>query len=243
MSGNERKGLAIALFAAIIIFGFLIFILPCVNRLNDDRAALFDAENELTLAGEKIMNADALKKRITEAYRQGIPYSDIFFDDLTSYKADGEFREFVKRCADNNINVTIDNVSVSGVYLYELAPKILGEEQESYPIKNYAESDNGLSEGFSGESQSVEAVTVYFDVYADDAETLLKFIKAADGFEMEENGRTIKKAMILNGYSITFNKSLEKYGIPSGEEYCGMSTSVTFFGTAKISDPSDELGE
>lgn len=230
LSKQERIGILVIAIILILGLGIWMFIVPKINAVNKSNATFTAKEQELADARAKELTKESLKQQIIEAYEKGENYADMFFEELTTYEADMEFRAFLEQC---EANVLVEDLVVSEPTVITMAPQYFVEEEVVYDLKTYVTQDIEMTEdeikteerwnnikNALGVSQTVGAITVEFTVNAIDPMDLLAFADEVNAYIKKENGKDTRKAIVLNGYEISFpnNESIFEDLIEENEE-------------------------
>ncbi len=223
LSKQERIGILVVAVILIIGLGIWFFIVPKINAANKSNATLATKEKELSEAQSKALRKDDLKQQIIDAYEEGEDLANMFFEELTPYEADMEFRAFLEQC---EANVLVESLTVSEAETATLAPEYYEPEEVTYDLKTYVTQDIEKTEEeieseerwteiktALGASQTVGAITVEFTVNALDPAELLKFADEVNHYIKEENSKDTRKAVILNGYSFSYPLNEKMYDL------------------------------
>lgn len=221
LSKQERLGILIVAIILILGLGTWLFIVPKIDALNASSTTLTTKQTELDNAKAKAALKEPLKQQVLDAYKEGETLADMFFEEMTTYEADMEFRAFLEQCKSN---ILVESLSVSEPTTATLAPEYFTEEEVTYPLKTYVtqgleqtEDEIASEERWNelknalGVSQTVGAITVEFTVNTVEPEDLLAFADEVNNYIKVENGKDTRKAMILNGASITLPLVEDQY--------------------------------
>lgn len=221
LSKQERLGILIVAIILILGLGTWLFIVPKIEALNVSSSTLTTKQTELDNAKNEAARKDPLKQQVLDAYKEGESLADMFFEEMTTYEADMEFRAFLDQCKSN---VLVESIAVSKPTTATLAPEYFTEEEVTYPLKTYVtqglektEEEITSEERWNelksvlGVSQTVGAITVEFTVNTVEPEDLLAFADEINNYVKVENGKDTRKAMILNGASITLPLVEDQY--------------------------------
>lgn len=213
LSKQERLGILIVAVILILGLGTWLFIVPKVEALNASNTTFTTKQTELDNAKSEAARKEPLKQQVLDAYKEGESLADMFFEEMTTYEADMEFRAFLEQC---KTNILVESISVSEPTTATLAPEYFTKEEVTYPLKTYVtqglektEDEIASEERWNelknalGVSQTVGAITVEFTVNTVSSEDLLAFADEINNYVKLENGKDTRKAMILNGASIT----------------------------------------
>ena len=222
LSKQERIGVLIVLVVVIIAVGVFLFIVPAAQKIGVTLTNLENKQNEYDAAAAKAATKDDLRTQIINAYKDGEHLADMFFPEMKSYEADLATREFLAQCG---ANVVVTSLTVSDPNTATLATRFPQDKELSYDLKTYA--TQGVAEDESvlkrklriaelmlalGESQTVGASVVTFEVKAQNQEELSKFVDSINNYVKDENGQKTRKALMLTSpYEIVYNDVTEKY--------------------------------
>lgn len=221
LSKQERIGALVILVIVILAVGVFIFIKPRFEEIGISRTSLENKQQELTAAQEKAATKDPLKQQVIDAFEEGENLADMFFEEMTAYQAEAEFREFLAQCG---CNVVVNSVSVSAPAVSTLGVSFVDEQEIVYNLKTYATQgvdpteeelaaearQQILRETLAG-NQEVGSITISFDVVAIDQDELIKFCDAVNNYQKQEAGGLTRKACILNGASFSYPKVSDEY--------------------------------
>lgn len=221
LSKQERIGILVVALLLIIGLGVWMFIIPKIDTVNKSNTTLATKEQELKDAQAKALNKDPLKDQIIAAYEEGENLADMFFEEMTSYEADMEFRAFLEQC---DANVMVESLTVGEPTTITMAPSYFEKEEVTYDLKTYVTQDVEKTEkeieteerwneirNALGVSQTVGAITVEFTVNATDPKELLNFADEVNEYIKVENEKQTRKAVVLNGYEISYPLNEKKY--------------------------------
>lgn len=221
LSKQERIGILVIAIILILGLGIWMFIVPKIDAVNKSNTTLAAKEKDLSDAQTKALSKEPLKDQIIAAYEKGENLADMFFEEMTTYEADMEFRAFLEQC---EANVMVESLSIADPTVATLAPAYFEEDQVVYDLKTYVTQNiektedelkteerwNNIKNAL-GVSQTVGAITVEFKVSAIDQQDILKFADEVNAYIKRENGKDTRKAVVLNGYSISYPKNEEYY--------------------------------
>lgn len=221
LSKQERIGVLIVAVILILGLGIWMFIVPKIDAVNKSNTTYAAKEQELKDAQAKALNCEPLKQQIIDAYEKGENLADMFFEEMTTYEADMEFRAFLEQC---DANVMVESLNISEPSTYTFTPSYFEKNEVTYDLKTYVTQDVEKTEeeikseeywntvkNALGVSQTVGAITVNFTVSATDYQELLKFADEVNEYIKNENGNNTRKALVLNGYALSFPENEEKY--------------------------------
>ena len=260
LSKQERIATIIILILVILGVGIFVFIKPAIDGLSSTQKNLDNKKAEYNAAVEKAARKTGLRNQIEEAYAEGEHLADMFFPELSSYEADEATRKFLAQC---KANVIVEELSVSEPTTATLSPYFSVSKDVVYELKTYAtrgaEEDEAVTRRLArlaelqtalGKAQTIGASTVSFTVSAIDREELFKFADEVNNYIVKENGKDTRKAIMLNGLSVSYpevekeyaskveeiNKKAEQAGKAALEEEKGTSVSIP---TAPVENPTE----
>lgn len=214
LSKQERIGILVVAIILILGLGIWMFIVPKIESVNNSNKTLASKELELQNAQSEAAMKESLKDQIMDAYEEGEDYANMFFEEMTTYQADAEFRAFLEQC---EANVLVESITVGEPTTATLAPQYFEEEEVTYDLKTYVTQDIEKTDeeiaseerwtelqNALGVSQTVGAITVDFTVNALDPADLLAFADEVNNYFKVENGDSTRKAVKLNGYSLSY---------------------------------------
>ncbi len=214
LSKQERIGILVVAIVLILGLGIWMFIVPKIESVNNSNKTLASKEQELANAQSEALLKDSLKDQIMDAYEEGEDYANMFFEEMTTYQADAEFRAFLEQC---EANVLVESITIGEPTTATLAPQYFEEEEVTYDLKTYVTQDIEKTDeeiaseerwtelkNALGVSQTVGAITVDFTVNALDPADLLDFADEVNNYFKVENGDSTRKAVKLNGYSLSY---------------------------------------
>ena len=214
LSKQERIAAIVIVAIVILAVGIFTFIKPRFETINASRASLENKQQEYQVAVEKAAKKESLRTQVMDAFDEGENLADMFFEEMTPYEAEAEFRAFLAQC---DCNVIVNDVSVAEPTTTTLAPTYFEEKEVVYPLKTYAtagieQTDEEIAAANRqqilretlGASQQVGSITVSFDVVAIDQEEIIKFCDEVNNYMKEEAGKPTRKACMLNGIAIEY---------------------------------------
>lgn len=214
LSKQERIAAVVIVAIVILAVGIFMFIKPRFETINASRASLENKQQEYQIAVEKAAKKEGLRTQVMDAFEEGENLADMFFEEMTVYEAEAEFRAFLEQCG---CNVIVNEVSVASPTTSTLAPTYFTEDEVVYPLKTYAtagiaQTDEEIAAANRqqilrdtlGGSQEVGSITVSFDVVALDQEDIIDFCDAVNNYMKEEDGKPTRKACMLNGIAIEY---------------------------------------
>lgn len=214
LSKQERIGALVIAVIVILAVGIFMFIKPRAEAIGTSKTSLENKQSEYTTAEAKAKTKDSLKQQVLDAFEDGENLADVFFEEMTSYQADEEFRAFLEQCG---ANVVVGALSVNAPSVTTLGVQFFEEDEVSYALKSYATSGTEPSQeqlayaqrqqmlkDNLGATQEVGSITVSFDVTAIDHDELLKFCDAVNNYQKEEAGGLTRKAMKLEGFVFSY---------------------------------------
>lgn len=225
LSKQERIGALVIVVIIILVVGVFMFIKPRFETIGASKQTLENKQQELVVAQQKAATKDPLKEQVIAAFDEGETLADMFFEEMTAYEVEAEFRDFLAQLDKETCNVVVNSLTVSEPYVATLAPIFVNEDEISYKLKEYvnqgvAESEEELAaarrqeilRGKLDTSQDVGAITINFEVTALDQETIMNFCDAVNSYYKDEKGGNIRKACMLRGASFSYPLVEEKYG-------------------------------
>lgn len=219
LSKQERIAAIVVIVLVILVAGTFIFIKPNIEEIIATKESLEAKKQEYDDDVARANTKDALKQQILKEYNDGKNLADMFFPELKAYEVDNEFRAFFAQVS-NRENLHIDSIKVSDPGTAGLSASVFTPTETQYALKNYvAQSDEAAADGnllrqrmiqaYLGEPQTIGASTVSFDLYAASIQDLFTFADEVNNYELTVNGKTVRKAIELNG--VSFSDSRVKY--------------------------------
>ncbi len=221
LSKQERIGVLIIAVILIIGLGIWLYIVPKFQNVSQSNVTLDSKTVELNTALEKAATKDSLKDQVLAAYENGENLADMFFEEMTAYEADAEFRAFLDQC---KTNIYVADLSVGKPSVTTLAPKYFEEEEVTYALKTYVTQDIEPTEAelataarwdavrnALGASQDVGSISIDFDVTTLSPEEIIAFCDEVNDYIKTENGKDTRKAVMISGLSVTYTENEEIY--------------------------------
>lgn len=220
LSKQERIAAIVVLVLVILVAGVFLFIKPNIETIMSTKETLASKEREYNEDVDKAATKDQLKADILAAYDKGKNTADMFFPELSSYQADYEFRAFLETCKSH---VMVESIDVSAPQTASLSTSVFVPAEVEYALKEYvnqgASSEitdprlirQALIQTELGEAQTIGATTVSFTVAAITPEDLLLFADEVNRYQKNENGKSIRKSIELNGIAITDAMAIDEY--------------------------------
>lgn len=221
LSKQERIGVLIIAVVLIIGLGIWLYIVPKVQKVGESNVTLESKTQELQAAQAKAATKNDLKQQVLDAYEAGQNLADMFFEEMTPYEADAEFRAFLDQL---DTNVYVADFTVGTPSTSTLSPRYFEETEVTYPLKTYVTQDIQPTEAelatqarwqiirdALGVSQTVGSITVNFNVIALSQQELMDFCDEVNNYIKNENGKDTRKAIMINGMSFSFPEEQEVY--------------------------------
>lgn len=221
LSKQERIGAFIIAIVVILAVGIFVFIKPRIEAISTTTKNLDNKQQELVKALEKQKTKDGLKQDVLDAYEKGSTLADMFFEEMTVYEAEEEFRAFLSQC---DAKVLVESLKVSAPETTTIAPQYFTEKQVSYALKTYvtkglekteeqiaAEKRLKILKDKLGSSQTIGSIRINFTVSAIDQEELLVFCDEVNNYIKKENGKDTRKAMTIAGFSFNYPLVVAEY--------------------------------
>lgn len=214
LSKQERIGILVIAVILILGLGIWLFIVPRFEAISASSLTRDNKQAELIQKEEKRATKDDLKIQVMKAYEEGEDLADMFFEELSPYMADHEFRAFLEQCESN---VLVEGYTISEPATYTLAPTYFTESEIVYDLKTYvtqglepteyetaAANRLALLKSSLGTSQTVGSTTISFTVTAIDPEELINFCDEVNAYIKDENGTPTRKAVMIGGIAIEY---------------------------------------
>ncbi len=258
LSKQERIATIVILLIVILGVGIFVFIKPAIEGLDVTQKNLDNKQAEYNADVEKQGKKAGLRTEIEKAYSEGEHLADMFFPELTSYESDAAVRAFLSQC---KANVVVEQLEVEEPTTADLAPYFNMSEEVVYELKTYATQGADPDEDkarrterlmklqeFLGSAQTIGASTVSFTVSAIDRDELLKFADEVNNYIVNENGKSTRKAIILNGMTFECPEVEKEYKakieeINSEAEKAGREALEEETGETNAEDGGEQQGE
>ncbi len=227
MKLSKQERIAVLVIAVLIILGvgIFMFIVPKWEQVSNTQKSLDGKKAEYQTVLDTAAKKDGLKDEVIAAYEAGRDTADMFFEEMVPYELDNETRAFIKYCQDKGVNMVVDSLNVSNPAVSTLAVSFFEDGTEiNYDLKQYATQGQSQSEEdleaaarrqilmtqLAG-SQQVAASTVSFTINVLEDQEYLDFVDLVNEYIKEENGKEIRKAVMIDGLSMTYSDVTEKY--------------------------------
>ena len=214
LSKQERIGVLIIAVILILGLGIWLFIVPKVQTVKASDVTLNSKITERDEVFARAATKDQLKKDVLEAYEKGSDQANMFFEEMTAYQVDQEFRAFLEQC---DANVLVEDLAIEEPDAYTLAPEYFEEEEVEYDLKTYVTQGVEPTEAelatearwdavreLLGKSQDVGSIAIEFSVSALTPEDLLEFCDEVNEYIKDENGKDTRKAVMLEGVAVSY---------------------------------------
>lgn len=224
LSKQERIGVLIIAVIIILGLGIFFFIVPKFNEMSDAQKKLDSKNKEYQQVIAKADTKDSLKDDIITAYKEGQDLADMFFEEMTTYQADQELRAFLDQCKEKKINVVVESLDVTPPAVSTLSLSFFEEPEITYNLKTYATqgqtaSDDELEAAARrlqmmtalSATQDVASISVSFKAIAENPDEMMKFVDAINEYTKSEDGKQVRKAMMLNELRLNYPEVEEKY--------------------------------
>ncbi len=214
LSKQERIGVLIIAVILILGLGIWLYIVPKVQSINQSNVALDSKRQELVAAQQKAATKDDLKTQVLAAYDKGENLANMFFEEMTTYELDEEFRTFLAQC---ETDVYVADFAVTEPSTITLAPNYFEEAEVEYALKTYVTKDIEPTEeelatqarweairNALGTSQTVGCNTVNFTFTVLSPEDMMKFYDEVNNYMKTENGKETRKALRISGMNVSY---------------------------------------
>ncbi len=221
LSKQERIGVLIIAVILILGLGIWLFIVPKFESVSQSNITLDSKTQELKTAQEKAATKDQLKEQVLAAYEAGENLADMFFEEMTHYQADEEFRAFLDQC---KTNIYVADMSVGEPTVSTLAPTYFEKQEVEYALKTYVtqgveptEAELATAKRWEtvrnilGTSQDVGSISVDFEVVALTPEEIIAFCDEVNDYVKKENNKDTRKAVMISGLSVTYIENENLY--------------------------------
>lgn len=221
LSKQERIAAIAVIIAVIIVAGVFLFIKPNIETIKTTKATLENTKAEYEADVAKAGTKDDLKQQILTAYDTGKNLADMFFPELKAYEVDEQVRAFLEKC---EAEIVVESLTVSNAGTAGLSASMFTPPQVEYALKTYVNQGNtnsvlndpglirqALIMAALGDAQTIGASTAQFSVKAKTQEAMLAFADAVNNYQMEENGKMVRKAVEINSISFTDEATTRLY--------------------------------
>lgn len=208
MSVQERVILIIFVMVLISALGIFWFVVPEVQKIQSSNITREAKQKELKEAEEKAATKDAIKQSIVTAYEESQTLSELFFEKMDTVEADIITRKFIQ---------DLGFISSYSLALSEYDTETL--EITSQP----SEDDKDEKEKKIEATVGVNIVT--FDVTLA-ADRFYDLLDAINDYKVMVNGKQIRKAIYLNGFS--------EPTVKEGEEFVVYTLTLRYFSIERV---------
>lgn len=221
LSKQERIGVLIIAVILIIGLGIWLYIVPKVQTVKQSSITLESKQTELQTNQTRAETKDSLKQAVLDAYKQGSNQADMFFEEMTAYEADQEFRAFLEQC---ETNMLVESFSVSEPNVTTLAPQYFTQKEVEYDLKTYVtqgieptEAELATEQRWNavkallGTSQKVGSISIDFTVSALTPEEIMAFCDEVNNYVKTENDRSTRKACMISGMALSYELNEAAY--------------------------------
>lgn len=221
LSKQERIGALIIIVILILALGGWLLVKPRIETIGATKASLAAKQQEYDADVAKQSRKAPLREEIEKAYEEGEHLADMFFPELSAYEADMAFRAFLSQCT---AKVVVEDLEVGEPTTATLGTNFYVRPEVEYDLKTYATQGADIDEEYAeillrqtnlatalGDPQTIGASTVNFTVSAIDQDELVKFADEVNSYMLEENGTATRKAVGINGLTLTYPLVTNKY--------------------------------
>ena len=221
LSKQERIGVLIIAIILIIGLGTWLYIVPKIKTVQQSNITLEATQTDLETKQARAATKDDLKKAVMDAYNEGSNNADMFFEEMTAYEADQEFRAFLDQC---KTNMLVEDFSVSEPGVSTLAPLYFVENEVEYDLKTYVtqgveptEAELATEQRWNavkellGSSQKVGSISIDFTVSALTPEEIMAFCDEINSYVKTENEKSTRKACMISGMALSYELNEEAY--------------------------------
>lgn len=221
LSKQERIGALIIVVILILALGGWLLVKPRIETIGATKASLAAKQQEYDADVAKQSRKAPLREEIEKAYEEGEHLADMFFPELSAYEADMAFRAFLSQCT---AKVVVEALEVGAPTTATLGTNFYVRPEVEYDLKTYATQGADIDEDYAaillrqtnlaaalGDPQTIGASMVSFTVSAIDQDELVKFADEVNSYMLEENGTATRKAVGINGLTLTYPLVTSKY--------------------------------
>lgn len=133
LSNKEKIILAVFLAVVIIVAGIFVIILPEYNKIDGNQKALDAAKAQRQQLYDTLAREDTIDNEIETAIKNANVFSGYFYDDMTTYEADGIVRKILEETNMKTNSLSIGDFSTSTLTVSEYVETIV-----TYPLKEYS---------------------------------------------------------------------------------------------------------
>lgn len=215
MSVQERVILIIFVMVLISALGIFWFVVPEVQKIQSSNITREAKQKELKEAEDKAATKEAIKQSIITAYEESQTLSELFFEKMDTVEADILTRKFIE---------DLDYISSYSLTLSEY-------DTETLEISSEPDEDDKDAKGNKIEA-TVGVNMVTFDVVLP-ADKFYDLLDAINNYRVTENGKQIRKAIYLNGFS--------EPEVKEGEEFVVYTLTLRYFSIERVEEIELEL--
>ena len=234
LSKQERIGLMIIVAVVILALGAFLMVKPKAEEMGHSKETMEATKKEYEEKSAKADTKEPLREQILSAYEEGVQKADMFFEEMRPYEVEDMFREFLENRSyiksgnttpEDKANVLVEDLKVSDPITQSLVPSFPETEGITYPLKEFA-TQGGVTlseeeqamlarkmtlQGILGEGQTIGATTVSYTAKAISQDEFIKFADEINNFIRKENGKDVRKAMMISGITIEYPEITQKY--------------------------------
>lgn len=233
LSKQERIGLMIIIAVVILALGGFLMFKPKVEETIRNKETMETKQKDYDDKKAKADTNSTLRTQIMEAYENGIHTADMFFTEMDGYEVDDMFREFLENREytkpgedkpQSQAKVLVEELQISEISAETITPSFTTTVPITYPLKEFATQGGvTLSEKEAAavlrkatlqsilSEQTIGATTISFAAKAVSNDELIKFADEINNFTRDENGSSVRKAMMTKNISLVYNDVTKKY--------------------------------
>lgn len=149
LSNKEKVILAVFLAIVIMVAGAFLLVVPEYQKIAGNQSSLDAAKVQRDQLYNTLARESTIDQELTDAAKDAEKFANYFYDDMTTYEADGMFREIIANAVDadnNNLELKTDSLSISDFTTSTLTVSTFVPTFVTYPLKEYSgyEEDYGI---------------------------------------------------------------------------------------------------
>lgn len=163
ISKQERAIILILLVVIILSVGIFTAVWPTYSNIEASRNSLKKTESERDELMTTLQRETTIDDEIKEAYQKGKNLADAFYPDLTTEEADTIIRKFITNFSKSDAKkaLKIEGISVSGLTTETLSVSIYSEQEVTYPLKDFANTNVTQQDEEKAPASEIEKLRAY----------------------------------------------------------------------------------
>lgn len=141
LSNKEKIILAVFLAIVILAAGAFLLVVPEYQKISGNKSSLEAKKTERDQLYSTLTREATIDKELEDAANDAEEFADYFYGDMTTYQADGVFREIIAGAVDKeggNLELKTDSLQIGEFTTSTLSLSAFIPAYVTYPLKEYS---------------------------------------------------------------------------------------------------------